>query len=38
MSKGFRTPSDDRAWFRKITNSTASLNRSTKVPRGGIRL
>lgn len=38
MSKGTRSPSGDRAWFRKITNTTAALNHSTKVPRGGIRL
>lgn len=33
-----RSPRQDRRYFREVSNRTARLNVTTKVPRGGIRL
>lgn len=38
MFRMSRTPHQDRRYFREVSNRTARLNVTTRVPRGGIRL
>lgn len=33
-----RNPRSDRSYFRVVSNRTARMNVTTRVPRGGIRL